>query len=65
MQKGIIYYGESHAVIQRDGDATATLSKMSWNSDGSVTLTAVGRYCSLSDALLVGAIEGDKALADN
>lgn len=55
MHTGRIWYGSTHAVMQRDGDATAQTSEMVWQYDGSVTLTNATRWTSLFDALRDGA----------
>src|SRR4051794_3458843 len=48
-QTGRIWYGDKFVIIQRDGDATAVVSEMTWNGV-SVVLTPVERWLSWSDA---------------
>lgn len=48
---GRIYYSDKYVIIQRDGDATATVSEVSWNEKGMV-LTALEKWLSWDDALM-------------
>lgn len=59
LNHGQIWYGDKFAVIQRDEDATATVSEMTFNADGSISLGNAQRMVSLFDAMNVAAIDGD------
>lgn len=65
LRAGRIYYGDRYAVIQRDGDHTATMSRMVFGTGTGMAISFVDaiQYTDLSDALTAARIAEAEAEA--
>lgn len=60
--KASFYHTSTHAVVHRADMRVWVLSGLTWNADGSVTLTAIRSYGAQSDALAALESAGEQAM---